>query len=534
MKKKYLIHFILIFLLFIIFLKSWIVSITYSTDIGELWQVVFARHIMRYGVLKYMLNIPFLLAKQQGPMTAYFLILSMYLFGQNLFALKIPRIIAYVMTAVLTYLFARDFYNKKIAMLTTLAFVLLPVFITSNQEHTLMPLFLILSLYVFNRFCKTKKMWYFYLFAFVCGLGLLVRLSFLFYLSSLIITHRIVFKTTNNTIKKRHLIIALLLFSLGSYPFILFNLGGTTNTHYVKYNFNGVEPKDQFLKTVKFAFNNFPKTSEGVNLLDVGKNLKIGLTENLPAVLTGNKYYIDQPSSFFLPVFVFSLILISISISYKWAKTKFELVNKDLFLLLNFTIISFFISTITITVFRVEEFTMLFPLCALMVGRVMYEVLKISNRHSKSLFLVFAFFTIYLLIFSTYNFFKLFPQYQKNDIRTDCVTIAEEVVDFIIKANQTSVFVSDHGSIMNFEWHMYKRGVHISNFHIFFRYDKLLVGEDSLYVLAGDVCLDNKDDTIEKFILITNEYNLKSFPEDSFYLESGDLAYAIYRLRDAT
>lgn len=528
MKRKYCIHFMLISLFFVIFLKYLIVSEKSLIDIGELWQAVFALHIMRYGVLNYLVNIPFLLVIHQGPLAGYLLIPSLYLFGQTNFALRLPRIIIATCTAILIYFFAKDFYDKRTALLSAIAFLIAPIFMVPSQEHTITPFFLILSLYVINKFYITEERKYLYLFSFICGLGILVRLSFLFFLSSLAATHMLIFKGLNKKISPKDIGITFLIFILASYPFIMFNIEGDYCS--IDNNFPGVSPRCQKLATLKYALKNFPETNEGENLLDVGKNFKIGLIKNFPEILQGDDIYLTQQPTYFLQIFIFSLVFISILTFYRISKRRFIEVRKDLFLLVNFIIISFLISTVTITSFKKIEFTMLFPVYILIVGRSFSEIIGILKKNNEILFYFVIIFIIYLPIINTYEFFESLISYDSKSERCYCVIVGKDVVDYILKANNSKIFVSDHGSIMNFNWHMYKTGIYDKKFYKFFDLYSPSLEKDSLYVLAGEKCLDNKDSTIEKFLGIVYDYNKKPILENYFYLESGDLGYAIYRV----
>jgi len=525
MSKKYWTYAILFSLFSLFFLKYWIVSENSPVNLGELWHSVFALHIIRYGVLNYFLDVPFFLVPQVGPLTAYLFIPSLYLFGQTIFALRLPLMIIATCTAVLTYFFAKDFYDKSTALLSATAFLIAPVFMATSQEHIIMPFFLILSLYILNKFYRTEKRKYLYLFAFVCGLGFLVRLSFLFFLTSLAVTRMLAFKDLNKKIVVKHILTTSLFFILGSYPLVIFNIGG----EYCEINkkFSGMVPRCEKLATLKFALKNFPKTNEGVNLLDVAKNLKTGLTKNFPIILQG-EYYFRQPHSPFLQISIFSIAFLSILILYRMSRRELTTVHKDLFLLANFLIISFLISTITITNFRKIEFTMLFPICTLIVGRSSSEIIKILKKNSKPLFYFTITFILYLLITNTSKFFKSPIIEYSMEHRYDCVLVGEEVTDFILRENSSIIFVSDHGSLMNLNWHLYKKGVYNKQFYVFFKLDPIFE-KDYLYVLSGESCLDNKDRTIERAIEIANQKNKKAIIEYSFYLKSGDLAYEVYR-----
>ena len=528
-KKQWLTIFLAI-LFPTVFLKFWIVSKSPLTGIGELWQGLFALYIIKFGIVNYIFNIPFLIVSHQGPMMGYILIPTLKFFGQTAFALRLPRVIIGTLIAIFTFLFTNDFYDKKTAILTAFAFAIMPAYITLSQEHILTPFFLIISLYILDKFYKTKNVWYFYLFSFICGLGLISRLSFLFWLTSLAMTFKLSFKIQKDILVSKYLIIALFFFILGVYPLIFFNFRGTLHT---KNRFPGTTQRENLL-TVRSILKNFPQTTDGTNLLNVVANFKVGLIENFPIILVGYRYdyYLKQPPSLFLPLFIFSLMLLLIITIYNWFKHGFAFISKDVFLLLNFLIIASLISTLTVSVFRAEEFVMLSPICAIIVGRAISEILKISKQFWRPLSYFAILFIVCLLLVNIYIFFKPFIQRNWDKGEDSCISKGERVVNSILGFNHSVICVSDPSSIINFNWHMYNKGVYNETFCRFFVSNKL-EDEDVLYVLAGEGCMEhpiNENRTVESFLEIVDQYNKTAVIEDLFYLESGDLAYVIYRV----
>lgn len=517
---------VLAMLFLIIFFKYWEVVKRPLDSRGEVWWGVFALYIMKFGVLDYILKAPFLLVWQTGPVTAFLLIPFLYMFGQTVLALRLPIMIISLFTIGLTYLFTNDFFDKRTAVLTVFAFAIMPAYMPISQEHSLMPFFLILSLYIFNKFYKTRNIRYFYLFSFICGLGLISRLSFLFWLTSFILTFKLVFKDLKSRITFKHLAVASLLFVLGTYPYNVPNVWGiaikSDSIPGASVKTNGISIIEYIIKGIP---SYFPKTRAGTNLFDVSTNLKNGLIKWFPEILGGSKDAPIQPFSLFFYLFPFSLLLFIIINVHNWVRYK-NVFNKDIFLFLNFLITAVFISTLTITLFRPQEFLMILPMCAMIFGRAFSEILKKFSRFQKSLFYFTIVIMSLLLLFNTNVFFRNFYKYIYENT---CVSEAGKVVDSLLELNHSSIYLTDHSSIMVFNWHFYNRGSRDERLYIFF--ERKEFDNNALYALSAMACSDGAPDRkIENFIEIMNQHNKTVVLEESFYLEPENLVYAIYRI----
>ena len=123
----------------------------------------------------------------QGPVIAYALMPSLLLFGRDLLFLRLTTILFSLATIALLYLFTKSYYNTNVALLAAFILATTPNDILSSSittEVTLIPFFMMLALLLFQRFAASGKNAYLYLFAFISGVAINARLSFLFFLAA--------------------------------------------------------------------------------------------------------------------------------------------------------------------------------------------------------------------------------------------------------------------------------------------------------------------------------------------------------------
>jgi len=526
-------------LLFINFSRFFWASLKGALDMSELWQGTFALYIIKFGILNYLVKIPFLVGPHHGPLMGYFLIPSIHFLGQTAVALRLPRLIIGIFTIVLTYMFAKEFYDKKTALLTLFALIILPVHFPNSQELILPAFFVVLSLYLFNRHCKYGSTSYLYLFSFVCGLGMIARLSFTFFLISLIASFRVVYK--NIEFNYTRLIVGTFVFLLGFYPFIVFNQNMDAARHeFVLDNFPGTATRGN-LQTFNFFTKNFPQTEWEVDILDMGKNLKRGLLERFPEIFKSQFSFF--PHSVVLSLFLISLFgLLTLNLS-EWVKCGYNSVRKkDLFLIVNFFVIVILISSVTPTTFRTQEFWILIPICAIIIGITLSEILiSIKDLSQKLYYSLVPAVLFLILIHITYSFIcSIYTNNVaiKKESLHECVFHPEKVVDAICNIEHSCIVVNRVNFIFQLNWYLYKRMEYKEKFYNFFcnstDREKLLNDNKALYVFGGTNCLSReavkRGNTIENFLDYVDKYRKKAVMEELFLSETGDVAYAIYRI----
>ncbi|MBS3055586.1 MAG: glycosyltransferase family 39 protein [Candidatus Aenigmarchaeota archaeon] len=336
---------------------------------------------------------------QHGPMMTYVLAPSVYLFGNNLFFVRLPFVILSVFSVFLLYTFTKKYYDKNVALLAAFILATTPNDVLNSSTAisiVLVPVFILLALNAFQKFTESRKNRniYLYVFSFILGLGFITRISFLFFIIAFVLTTKFSTMSAKNIIKgRRSLLYALLFFLLATSPFVYYNL---TND----------------FPAINFFKNNFPTTTEGVNLLDSSGNIFNGFFTFTKFMdessrfsinqefLAGNHYYLSI--LFFISLFIF----IKIPLAKFFDKKKFDTFSKasrkNLYIFLNFSILFILISTITTTSFYDTEFMMLFPFYAMIVSWSLISLIRmLKMKVFHALILVALIFSPVLIIFVT-------------------------------------------------------------------------------------------------------------------------------------
>jgi hypothetical protein len=404
--------------------------------ISEVFEIIdlhssYGAYIIKTGIIKYIFEFP-ILYHHAGPFSDLLTIPFLLFFGQTIFALKFPFAISGVLAVFFLYLFVKEFYSEKEALLSSFILAIFPPHIflsTISLPYVFTSFFVTLILYIFYKYSRTRRDKYLYLGSAISGLGVMVRLSLLFFLVPFVILV-VVFKG-RSFIKKsfKKLIIAFLFFIFaGGYPLILLNL-------------------DQNIKAVTTL--HFTE-----DLRDVVGNLERGFIHRLPMFFNFFPGGSDEIFNF-LSIFLFALI--SMLIIRLWTIHRFFKVSlssgndrsrscshlllhtfkKDIFILILLFGTLILTSTVAITYFHVEEYVIASPLIAIIIGKGIYEILKISRFHMILFFIISVFCLV--VFFSTYTFFTAFSTRSPSS----CVRYIPELVKVINEINHSEVVGDD-------------------------------------------------------------------------------------------
>jgi hypothetical protein len=161
-----------------------------------------------------------------GPTQIYLLIPAFSIFGVNVYSLRLVPILFGLIALIFFYLFSRQLFNQKIAMLSSFLLTLSPTFIFFNRQGIyansiiLLPIFA--SLYFFILGFHNKKAWPFYIGSFIFGIGITTKLTFWWIIPSTIF----LFYANRKNFSLRWQEAAFCIFSgiIGSLPIILYNI----------------------------------------------------------------------------------------------------------------------------------------------------------------------------------------------------------------------------------------------------------------------------------------------------------------------
>jgi len=114
----------------------------------------------------------------KGPMIAYLIALSTYLFGDTVFGVRAFAILFSALTSLLLYKLGKDLFNEKVGVSSALLFQAIPLYSTFGVVFTIdspFVFFWALSLYLFSRALERQGRMDWLLFGISVGLGLLTK-----------------------------------------------------------------------------------------------------------------------------------------------------------------------------------------------------------------------------------------------------------------------------------------------------------------------------------------------------------------------
>lgn len=421
---------LVLILVLALFLRIWRISelpIFYGDEIDQYFHTVMIRN---YNPFLYVLKIPFLIGVVTGPTIAYMLMISTYLFGESVFAIRLPSVIIGSASVILIYFFTKDFYDKKTAILSSFILAVFPghVFMSRQAfEHILIPFFMLTALYSLVKFCKKEDKKYLYLFALSCGLGMTSRLTFAFFLVPLALTIGMkLFKIKLTGYGIKELTIFILFFLIGVYPLIFQGQG-----------------------LLRMFFESFPVTQFGVDMFDVRTNILDGFTKKFVSFMNPFGYNGGILGPNFLTI---SLFFSTIFLTNQFLGMNREFKKNDFFIVVTFFMTLIFISSVTITTFKAKDYLMLAPLISIIVARGIQEARAVTgNTMYRILFYIIVFF-IFLGVIKyevRYVMFFSMPSKLEDEIN--------KLIDYVVETEHHDI-ISEVMLINDMWWYMLQRG----------------------------------------------------------------------------
>ncbi|MDD5129954.1 MAG: glycosyltransferase family 39 protein [Candidatus Omnitrophica bacterium] len=193
-------------------------------------------------------------AEYSGAMEGYILSPFLWLFGANVVVLRLVPIIMQAGFLIALYFLLKDFFNRKVAFASIIFLTISSVFLLETKlglnSASMLHLAAILVLCSLFKWYRGSNRVYFYVVLFILGLGISIRVWFLWFVNSLIILFLIFHKKILSKIRNspaRYLFFGLLSFTSGLALFVIYNFKVKGNTvNYIT---------EHFFKT-KFSINN--------------------------------------------------------------------------------------------------------------------------------------------------------------------------------------------------------------------------------------------------------------------------------------
>lgn len=217
---------------------------------------------------------PVMISSYVGTVNTYLMLPFFYFLGISVFSLRLMTIFFGCLTIVLYHLFAKDLFNRRVAVVTVLLLAVHPSFIFWSRQGiyvtSVMTFMAAGSLFCLLRWHRGKMGWYLYAGTFLLGLGLSAKFLFIWFIIALAASYyilrfsalplrsswpdrRTILKILAFNMNAKQLVLGLLSFCVGAGGLLWYNL----NT----------------LGTIKILGKNLLTTDQGVNNLDLLRNL---------------------------------------------------------------------------------------------------------------------------------------------------------------------------------------------------------------------------------------------------------------------
>lgn len=189
------------------------------------------------------------------PMVGYLIFISTKILGNNLYGVRLPAIICFLIALVYFYKLVKELYNTQIAFYSCLVLNFIPVVFTGSVvtiPDSPLVMFWIMYMFYFYKFMLAKDTWLLYLCSIILGFALLSKYTAIFLFVSTLILFFVKKDLTQWLIKKDFYMFCLLILVI-SLPVFLWNI--THNFVSFKYQFFHSVGKTNVLSLQKFIEN---------------------------------------------------------------------------------------------------------------------------------------------------------------------------------------------------------------------------------------------------------------------------------------
>lgn len=273
---------------------------------------------------------------------------SLYLFGFGRTAYRLTQSFLTGLSLVFTYKFAKSFYSKKSAITAAVIMISTPTFVLLfNAEAPGLALFPPVFLFLLDKYRQTKSKEFLYLSFLIIGFAITFKLTFLYFLVSVIFAYLILSDRPWYETGKKYLPTALSFTLLGASPLIVFNLVN---------NF----------PTVSFILSNLFETELG--------HSNVSILESLKQRILQFRHWFGRPTyemrdlSYDLELIKFQIPAVFIALSCSIISAFYRRNKKTIFLVLIAGIFFLLLSFVP-TSPKTQHFVPMLPLLFIVMGR---------------------------------------------------------------------------------------------------------------------------------------------------------------------
>jgi len=443
-----------------------------------------------------------------GPTEVYSFLPFYYLFGVNLFSVRMATIFFGLVEVIIFFYFAKEFFNKEIAYIATVLFATMPTVIFYSRQGAypnhiiLMPVMLFFLFLL--KYLKQKKIIYVYLASFFFGLGFTTKITFWWLILPLGVSFFFLKKYLNLDIWQTF--VSFDFFCLGAAPLLLYNIASKGGT-FVRIFTQSPSINYHILSNLAVRFTNFTAL----------------LNSNLTEFRFGSRY-----STYFLYFFIVAAIFILLY-SFRHSETRKK----------NFFIVFLICSVLLQSIFTVSNLLelhlyLLVPFCLLLASEFLY----IIYAKKKTLFFIIFVMILGSNIFVVYSYYRILNVTGGTTLMSDTIY---ELVDYLQENNISRPLAVDWGFAYNiriltdnkvkpFEIFVYP--------HIEKEYQQIFeqlcrsvfINQDNVYIFTDSSTLTY--DRFTQFNSIAESMLKKVVLEKTFYQRDGKPLYLLYRVID--
>jgi hypothetical protein len=468
-----------------------------------------------------------------GILDSYITAFIFYLLPAGVVSLRITVVLFGALTIALTYLFMKEFFNKRYAFLAILLLVVNPGFIMSMRMGAFycalaVTIYMAILLFLLKWY-RLKKHIYFCIAMFLMGLGMWTRIWFFWFIFGLSLTAAVFIKDIKqrfgiDNIKRslKYFILGPACFSLGCFAIICYELtSGFLVTKYV------------------FAHLKSPLLHSTHNNSHYFVNLSITM-RNFYDVLSGLKFYLEYfgerqqrfinnfyPWAVFIGT-IYLFIFVSVRRDYPYRK-------KILFLLV------LLISMLAVTPMSHSNlphyhFYFFFPLVQMILSIAIISSIRYFKKF-KAVVIAVVVFSIFLISKELTGLRGYFYYLKNGKFPPECSTVIYDLTDYLVKEKMTNVIAGSHSWALRMDIELCSGGlikpVEIDDQQKWPYHDirnLISQNQNSYYVFYPQKAVPNLNN-LENFLAVARQLNLEFVEKKVFYEKDGTPVYLVMALK---
>ncbi|MDD4909420.1 MAG: glycosyltransferase family 39 protein [Candidatus Omnitrophica bacterium] len=478
-------------------------------------------------------RLPLMMSDNHSALTAYLLIPFLQVFGARAYSLRLLTIFVGSLTLLAVYLFTKELFDRKSAILSMFLLVINFAFLVDTKmgivHGSMMQAAMMFALLCLLRWYRSGRLPYFFTAMFLLGIGISIKLWFIWFVLSLFICalifrHALLAMIGGDKRRYISMLFGPLFFGCGALLILLYNIGTGCST-------------------LRYIFNNAHFTIDGADNFAYFGNLALRSThllDYIKGVTPWGSSYSGYSPIFFLLSVAWLLYLLAARRSGLFPK------NRVLFLLI-LTLSIFLQSPFTMTTLKATHIFLLFPLLQIISGVAFIEAVFYFRKNAKLVFIcvIILFVSVFVEAKKTINGYLYFQRTGGEGLLSDSIN---SLSGWLMERKGGNIIILDWGisdslyflTRGEMENRVYDLAAYCSGIptdagngrqeEFMGMLSSRLRERDSLYVCfypnyeQGNRCWDI-------FRQLIKESDLSLSEEKRFYQRDGRVAYAVFSLK---